>query len=109
MKIEQLPQEELPAAQRREDALSERLRFWRRSIEKHQWAIALLTLLVGAISAFVVNSITPVYRATATLFIEPTKAKVVSIEEVYSGISGTRDHIQTQAEILKSRELASKL
>ncbi len=109
MKIEQLPQEDVPAGQRREDELSEQLRFWRRSIEKHQWAIVLLTVLVGAIAAFVVNSITPIYRATATLLIEPTKSKVVSIEEVYGGISGNRDHIQTQAEILKSRELATKL
>ena len=109
MKIEQLPQEDSTAGTRGSDALSQRLRFWRRSIEKHQWAIAFLTLLVGAITAFVVYSITPIYRATTTLFIEPTKSKVVSIEEVYGGLSGTRDHIQTQAEILKSREMAARL
>ena len=74
MKIEQLLSQETAAAGRGGDLLSEQLRFWRRSIEKHQWAIAILTVLVGAITAFVVNSMTPIYRATATLFIEPTKS-----------------------------------
>lgn len=109
MKIEQLPHEDSAAVARPEDALSGQLRFWRRSFEKHRWAIVLLTLLVGAVTTFVVYSLTPIYRATATLYIEPAKSKVVSIEEVYSGISGNREHIQTQVEILKSRELVQKL
>lgn len=107
MKIENIPQPE--TAERREDALAQQLRFWRRSIAKHKLALTFLTLLVGSIAAFVVYSIPPVYRATTTLFIEPTKSKVVNIEEVYGGLSGNRDHIQTQAEILKSRDLAVKL
>ena len=109
MKIEQLPRPDFDAATRPEDALSNQLRFWRRSLEKKRWAILLLTLLLGAVTALVVYSMTPVYRSTATLYIEPAKSKVVSIEEVYSGISGNREHIQTQLEILKSRELVEKL
>src|SRR3989304_6895400 len=112
MKIEQFPQEVSAAVGQAEDALSGRLRFWRRSLEKHRWAIMLLTLLVGAVTTLVVYSMAPIYRATAALYIEPAKSKVISIEEVYSGIggmSGNREHIQTQVEILKSRELAGKL
>jgi succinoglycan biosynthesis transport protein ExoP len=110
MKIEQLAQADLMGTpQRREDALSEQLRFWRRSIAKHKLAVLFLTALVGVITAFVVFSITPIYRATTTVFIEQSKSKVVSIDEVYSGISANREHIQTQAEIIKSRELAAKL
>jgi capsular exopolysaccharide synthesis family protein len=109
MKIDQIPQVDPFDPSRPEDGLPEQLRFWRRSIEKHRWAIALLTVLIGAVSALVVFSLTPVYRAAATLLIEPTKSKIVNIEEVYSGISGNRDYIQTQAGILKSRELAAKL
>ena len=109
MKIERLPQEDSTAGTRQEDQLSQQLRFWRRSLEKHFLAIALMTLLVGAIAAFVAYSLTPIYRATTTLYMEPAKPKVVSIEEVYSGISGSREQLQTQAEILKSRELAAKL
>src|SRR5512143_934544 len=109
MQIEQLPSEEFDADMRPEDALSEQLRFWRRSIAKKRGVILLLTVLVGAITTLVVFSMTPIYRSTATLYIEPSKEKVVSIEEVYGGISGNREHIQTQLEILKSRELAEKL
>lgn len=109
MQIEQLPLEDTEGSVRPEDALSNQLRFWRRSFEKKRWAIVFLTLLVGAVTALIVYSITPIYRSTATLYIEPAKSKVVSIEEVYGGVSGNREHIQTQLEILKSRELAEKL
>ena len=110
MQNEQLPLDDYDTDDvRPEDALSDQLRFWRRSIAKKRWVIVLLTLLVGAVTTLVVYSMTPVYRSTATLYIEPSKEKVVSIEEVYGGISGNREHIQTQLEILKSRELATKL
>ena len=109
MQIEQLPLEDTEGSVRPEDALSNQLRFWRRSFEKKRWAIVFLTLLVGAVTALIVYSITPIYRSTVTLYIEPAKSKVVSIEEVYGGVSGNREHIQTQLEILKSRELAEKL
>jgi capsular exopolysaccharide synthesis family protein len=109
MQIDRLPLRDSDTAGRPADALSEQLRFWRRAIEKKLWVILLLTLLVGAIATLVAYSLTPIYRSTATLYIEPNKSKVVSIEEVYGGISGNREHIQTQLEILKSRELAEKL
>src|ERR1700690_4257101 len=109
MQIEQLPREDSDTDVRPEDALSAKLRFWRRSIAKKRWVIAALTLLVGAITTLVVYSVTPVYRSTATLYIEPSKEKVVSIDPVYGGFSGDREHIQTQLEILKSRQLAEKL
>lgn len=109
MNIVQLTREDSTAVTRQENALSQHLRFWRRSLQKHFLEIALMTLLVGAIAAFVAYSLTPIYRATATLYIEPAKSKLVSIEDVYSGGSGSREQLQTQTEILKSRDLAAKL
>ena len=109
MKIEQLPQPSLNAESRNDAALAHSLLFWRRSIAKHLFAIFFLTLLIGAIAWFYASSLTPIYRATSTVFIESSRSKVVSIEEVYGNISGTRDHIQTQAEIIKSRDMAVKL
>ena len=49
------------------------------------------------------------YRATATILIETGKSKVVSVEEVYSGVSANREFFQTQAEIMRSRELVTKV
>ena len=84
------------------------LEYWR-SITKHKWAILGLALAIALLTALVVSSIKPTYRSTVTLLIEAGKNKVVSIEEVYAGMSGNREYFQTQAEILKSRELAEKV
>jgi polysaccharide biosynthesis transport protein len=82
--------------------------YWR-SITKHKWAILGLALAIALLTLLVVSSIKPTYRSTVTLLIEASKNKVVSIEEVYAGMSGDREYFQTQAEILKSRELAEKV
>ena len=83
------------------------LEYWR-SISKRKWSIVLFALVVALLAGVVVFSLTPVYRATTTLLIESSKAKVVSIEDVYSGMSQNREYFQTQAEIIKSREVAMK-
>ena len=83
--------------------------YWR-SITKRKWSILGLVVLVGVLATLTAYSLRPSYRSTATLLIEQGKSKVVSIEEVYSGMgSGLTQYFQTQAEILKSRELARKV
>ena len=82
--------------------------YWR-SISKRKWSILGLVLLVSLLTALVVFSLRPSYRATATLMIEAGKSKVVSIEEVYNGMGGNREYYQTQVEILKSQELSRKV
>jgi polysaccharide biosynthesis transport protein len=81
------------------------LEYWR-AIAKRRWSILGLTVLVGILALLIVNNMRPLYRATATLLIEQGKSKVVSIEEVYSQGFAQREYYQTQAEILKSEELA---
>jgi capsular exopolysaccharide synthesis family protein len=47
-----------------------------------------------------------VYRSAATILVESSKPKIVSIGEVYSSLGGAqREFYQTQFEILKSRVL----
>ena len=82
--------------------------YWR-SIAKRKWAILGLGLIAAACAALYVNIVTPIYRSTATLLIEQTRAKVAPTEEVYSSVGETREYFQTQAEILKSRMLAVKV
>jgi succinoglycan biosynthesis transport protein ExoP len=84
------------------------LEYWR-SIAKRKWSIIGLALLVAVIAMLVAFSMRPTYRSTATLMIEQSKAKVVSIEEVYNSMGGNREYFQTQVEIMKSRELARKV
>lgn len=81
--------------------------YWR-SITKRKWPILGFALVVALLAGVIVFAITPVYRATTTVLIESSKNKVVSIEDVYSGISQNREYFQTQVEIIKSREVALK-
>lgn len=82
--------------------------YWR-SISRRKWWILCLGALIGAVAWGVLQFVTPIYRATVTLVIEQSRSKVVSIEEVYSGVSPNREHYQTQAEMLKSPALASRV
>ena len=91
------------------DRLAEQLRFWRRSISKHKWSALGLALAISLLTTLIVFVIQPTYRSTATLMLESNKSKVVSIEEVYSSMSSNREYYQTQAEILKSEDLARRL
>ncbi|TCS71926.1 capsular exopolysaccharide synthesis family protein [Sulfuritortus calidifontis] len=83
------------------------LEYWR-SIAKRKWPILGFALSVAVVAAVIAFVMTPIYRSTVTLLIEADKSKVVSIEDVYSGVSQNREHFQTQVEILKSREVALK-
>jgi capsular exopolysaccharide synthesis family protein len=97
----------LQAWQEKEQTL-ELVEYWR-SISKRKWSILALALLITVVAGVMVFMMRPVYRSTTSLLIEQNKSKVLSIEEVYSGISANREYFQTQAEILKSRELARKV
>ena len=100
--LQQILPEEL-----REDRV-ELLEYWR-GITRRKWSVIGLTLAVTLLAAVIVHSITPVYRATATILLETGKSKVVSVEEVYTGVSASREFFQTQAEIMRSRELVTKV
>ncbi|MBS1209290.1 MAG: polysaccharide biosynthesis tyrosine autokinase [Proteobacteria bacterium] len=86
----------------------ELLEYWR-SITKRKWAILALGLVIAVVAGAIVYSLPPVYRATTTVLIEQNKSKVLSIEDVYSGVSQDKEHYQTQVEILKSREVATRV
>lgn len=81
----------------------ELLEYWR-SVVKRRWLILGLAAVAALLAAVVALSITPVYRATATVLIEAGKGKILSIEDIYSS-NQQREHYQTQVEVLKSREV----
>jgi polysaccharide biosynthesis transport protein len=81
--------------------------YWR-AVAKRRWSILAITLLVAILTTLVVFAIRPTYRGTVTLLIEQGKSRVVSIEEVYNQGMANREYFQTQAEILKSEDLARK-
>jgi succinoglycan biosynthesis transport protein ExoP len=101
------PEQLSPAEWQNSEPL-ELLLYWR-SIYKRKWWIVGTAFVFAAIAFGLVGVMTPIYRATVTLMIEQSKAKLVSIEEVYSGVSANREHYQTQAEMLKSPAIATRV
>ena len=85
------------------------LRQYWATINRHKWGIAGLAFVITLLTALVVFSMEPVYRATATLLIESQEANVVSIEEIYGLDTRNTEYYATQFEILKSRGLAEKV
>ncbi|WP_372740378.1 GumC family protein [Neptunomonas sp.] len=85
------------------------LRQYWQTIMRQKWGIIGFAFIVTLLTALVVFSITPIYRATATLLIESQQANIVSIEEVYGLDGGKSEYFETQFEILKSRSLAEKV
>jgi capsular exopolysaccharide synthesis family protein len=84
------------------------VRYWR-AINRNKWRIAGLVGAIAVLAVLYAQSLQHVYRATATILVETSKPKVVSIEEVYSGSMGSYEYLYTQAGILQSRELAARV
>jgi polysaccharide biosynthesis transport protein len=88
--------------------VSELILYWR-AVAKRKWWILGTGTVFAALALVAVSFATPTYRATATLMIEQNKTKLVSIEEVYSGVSPNREHYQTQTEMLKLPVIAHRV
>ncbi len=97
----------IPADDTREERF-ELVEYWR-SILRRKWSILGLAIAIAVLASVIVSTIKPVYRATATLLLETGKAKIVSVEEIYTGLSGNREFFATQSEIIKSRDMAKKV
>lgn len=84
------------------------LEMWRIASAR-KWLVLSVTACAIVAGLLAVRLITPIYRATATVLIEQGSKKIVSIEEVYSGVSANREYLVTQAEFLKSRNVAMRV
>jgi len=58
---------------------------------------------------FIINSLTPQYKATATILIERKETQVVPVDELYGLNSESDEYLATEFEVLKSRPLAEKV
>jgi succinoglycan biosynthesis transport protein ExoP len=98
-----------PARSERDEETLDLVRYWR-AVARNKWRLLALVAAVAVLASLVASSLPPVYRGTSSLLIESSKPKFVSIEDVYgaSALSG-REYLQTQIEIIKSRELLAKV
>ncbi|MGB2221231.1 MAG: GumC family protein [Neptunomonas phycophila] len=90
-----------------EDVIDLRL-YWQ-TVMRNKWGIIGFSMVITILAVLFVMSITPIYKATATLLIESQEANVVSIDEIYGLEGAASEYFETQFEILKSRQLAERV
>ncbi|MGX9418464.1 GumC family protein [Vibrio sp. WJH972] len=78
-------------------------------LRQNWFKILLFSSLVTILSILVLVQIAPKYTATATLLIEAQEAQAVSIQSIPGIDSTQKEYYQTQFEILKSNQIASRV
>ncbi|SEL38121.1 capsular exopolysaccharide family [Colwellia chukchiensis] len=75
-----------------------------------RWKIIFFTLVITFIVAFYLSLLKPAYRATAILQIGSNKpANTLSINDAFNESSASKEQIQTQFELLRSRKFAERV
>ena len=80
------------------------------SLGRRKWFIAGITGLMALISLLISLSMTPIYRAQATIKIDPNDKQIVDFGvSATKGYQETKEFMQTQYKLLKSRALAKRV
>lgn len=75
-----------------------------------RWKIVFFTLLLTFIASFYVSLLKPSYKATAILQIGTNKpANTLSINDAFNESNASKEQIQTQFELLRSRKFAERV
>jgi succinoglycan biosynthesis transport protein ExoP len=86
------------------------LRHYWRVLMRFKWGIIGLAIAVTLAAVFFVSAMRPVYKSSVTLLIEQKQGKTLtSLDDVYGAELTGKEYLQTQFEILKSRELAARV
>lgn len=85
------------------------LRDYWKIIVKYRWFVLSFFVIVVTLGTVWTFMQRPVYRATATIWIEKEAPKVVSFQEVLTVDTSTTDYYQTQYQILQSQTIARKV
>ena len=80
-----------------------------RSVLRYKWPIIAFTLLVAALAVVYSLTATPLYSSTQALLLEVTDANVVAVEELVETAVEQDGYVQTQIEILRSRDIAERV
>lgn len=80
-----------------------------RIIRKRIWLILGFAIAVAGFIYVMQSRIVPMYRAAATLIIEPKETKLLSINDFYGVDTAKDEYLQTQFEIMKSRSLSRRV
>jgi len=73
------------------------------------WHILGLAMVITVLVGVLVNAMSPVYKATAVLLLEPEQAKAVSMEDLFNVNTGGTTYFNTQREIMRSRRMLEQV
>ena len=80
-----------------------------RSVLQYKWPILGATAVAAALAVVYTMTATPLYRSTQVLLLESTDTNVVAVEKLIETGSEDIGYVQTQIEILQSRDLAGRV
>jgi succinoglycan biosynthesis transport protein ExoP len=80
-----------------------------RRIWRHKYLILGVCVVLTLLAAVAVNQMTPMYRSSAEVLIDPRERSVVNAEEVLASLSGDQETVGSEVQIIKSRQLLQKL
>ncbi|MBF0445018.1 MAG: polysaccharide biosynthesis tyrosine autokinase [Magnetococcales bacterium] len=78
-------------------------------IRNRIWSIITLMVTSGILVIILVSSMTPIYKATATLQIEPKVSQFSSVKDIYGERAVSSEYFNTQLAVLKSRMLTHQV
>ncbi|MDF2233470.1 polysaccharide biosynthesis tyrosine autokinase [Albimonas sp. CAU 1670] len=80
-----------------------------RLLRREMWRIAFALVLALALAAWRLLAATPMWQAEATVVLDTREAQVVDIESVMSGLSADSSVVNTEVEVLRSRNLMDRV
>ena len=83
-------------------------RIWR-AIWSRKWSILTLVLVVTLLTSLLMMSIKPLYKASATVMIEPKGNQPLTFQPITDQSSGISEFLQTQLSLIQSRGVAEKV
>jgi hypothetical protein len=79
-----------------------------RKLWRRKWAILLTIVTLMVLTTVVVFQLTPIYRAETFVMLEARQAKIANIQEVLAGLLPDNEAIQSEIQVIRSRDLAKK-
>ena len=89
-----------------DSAATARLRDLRRSFMRRSRLVLLTIIMLNGAAIVAVGQLKPRYTAEADLIVGPREEQVVDLKAVLSGLSGDSDVIESEIQVLRSREIA---
>jgi polysaccharide biosynthesis transport protein len=79
-----------------------------RKLWRRKWPMLGTAATVMVLAVLILFQLTPIYRATALVMVDAREAEIVNIKQVLAGLSPGEETIQSEVQVLGSRDLAKQ-